>query len=138
MNDLFFFYGSLRSGYWNQRVLRENPTRLGNSTTVLPFELYVGSSLTSTVPTVVPGAGKVPLHGELYRLSKNDALSVYRLETGYKDGQFEVTCEGRRYMAHIFHHDAPQDCSYLRGGYVLVPRGDYTDVVRPDGHKVTF
>lgn len=129
----FFFYGSLRTGYWNQHVLPKTAEKLGDAKTVQPFQLYVGKS---HVPTCVPG-GDNPLVGEVYSVDKKDTDSIFWLETGYKHGEFEAQLEdGSIVSVTIFYHDDPRDCGYLRGGYEFVPSGDYTKVIKPNGERV--
>jgi gamma-glutamylcyclotransferase (GGCT)/AIG2-like uncharacterized protein YtfP len=129
----FFFYGSLRTGYWNQYVLPKTAENLGLAKTVKPFQLYVGRS---RVPTCVPG-GETPLVGEVYSVDKKDSKDIFFLEVGYEHGEFEVELEdGSKVMATIFHHNDPKDCDYLKGGYMFVPSGDYTKVIKPNGERI--
>src|SRR5687768_2106299 len=105
----FFFYGSLRTGYWNQHVLPRDAENLGLAKTVTPFQLYVGKS---HIPTCVPG-GDHPLIGEVYSVDKKDSKDIFWLEAGYEHGQFEVMLEdGSILNATIFHHKDPKDCGY--------------------------
>ena len=130
---LFFFYGSLRTGYWNQYVLPKTARKVGNAETVSPFQLYVGKS---RIPTCVPG-GDNPLKGEVYEVENKDTSRIYSLEFGYKDQTIKAQLEdGTLVEAVIFHHDDPKDCNYLRGGYEFVPSGDYTKVIKPNGDRV--
>lgn len=132
---LCFFYGSLRTGYWNQRVLSKNAKRLGLAKTVLPFGLYIGK--VGTVPTCIPNEGTKSLVGDLYSLNASDARGVDCLEAGYESGLFDVIDEnGQTHQAKIYHHNDPKDCSYIRSGYVLVSSGDYTKAVRPNGERI--
>ena len=132
----FFFYGSLRTGYWNNlRVLSKDAVRVGDATTVKPFKLYLG--LKGTVPTVVPG-GKTLLHGELYQLNEKDSQKVFWLESGYESDEFEVVLDdGTIVNAMIFHHDSPEDCGYLSKDHVVVASGDYTKAVKTDGSRIS-
>lgn len=130
---LFFFYGSLRKGYWNQAHLSKEAEYVGTGKTVKPFGLYIGKA----VPTVVPCDGKTPLTGDLYRLNDYDAKRIYWLESGYKHDEFEVEVDGQTYKATIFYHDSPEDCAYIMGNFTHVVSGDYTKVMNPDGsHKI--
>lgn len=131
-STLFFFFGSLRRGYWNQGILSEDAVFIGSGRTTAPFKLYIGKQ--GHVPTCTPDSSGVPLIGELYALNPRDAVNVYRLETGYESGSFEVElADGQLHQATIFHHTDPKACSYLWGGPVLIPSGDYTDAIAPDG-----
>lgn len=132
---LFFFYGSLRTGYWNQRILSEDAEKVGDAVTKDPFTLYVGTR--TSVPTVVPSETGPSLHGELYRLNDTDESRVYRLEAGYDQREFDVVTEdGETYTASIFCHTDPKLCRYLCDGYVVVPSGDYTTFIKPNGDRV--
>lgn len=141
---LFFFFGSLRRGYWNNGLISNQSKLLGHASTKDPFRLYIGKL--GTVPTCVPAledkdqppAG--PLHGEIWELSPADARSVYLLETGYDNAKFDVSLNeapDEVLSATIFHHTRAADCGYMRGGPELVPSGDYTDVVNVDGARIT-
>lgn len=132
--NLFFFYGSLRTGYWNQRILSKSARKIGDAQTVQPFELYVGKR--GHVPTCVPVEQGNVLHGELYELNDVDARRVEQLETGYNVDYFDVVVGGETHTARIYHHTSPEDCSYLRGGHFLVPTGDYTSVVSKTGELI--
>lgn len=136
-SNLFFFFGSLRKGYWNNRILSEDAVYLGPAKTVKPFNLFVGK--TGTVPTCQPVEEGSPMIGEVWALVGSDASNVYRLETGYEHGIFQVSLLEKPdeiLEATIFHHTDPKACWYLTGGPVLVPSGDYTDVITGEGRRV--
>lgn len=131
-SSLFFFYGSLRSGYWNNGILSQEAVFLGPARTLKGFNLFVGQH--GYVPTCVPAENGTPLIGELYALNPRDASNVYRLETGYESGQFEVTLANSiKYQATIFHHTDPLACYYLGGKPKLIASGNYADAILPDG-----
>lgn len=133
---LFFFYGSLRSGYWNNGILSDEAVRLGPAQTTKGFNLFIG--MQGHVPTCSPAENGVPLIGELYALNPRDASNVYRLETGYEAGQFEVVmADGTKHEATIFHHRDPLACYYLSGQPRLIPSGNYADAILPDGRQKT-
>lgn len=133
--SLFFFFGSLRSGYWNNRILSSAAKFLGRARTVQPFALYIGR--TGSVPTCTPEVGDVPMQGELWALNARDASSVYGLETGYEHGTFPVVLaeDNVVHQATIFYHSNPATCWYLAGGPQVIPSGDYTDAINPEGHQ---
>jgi gamma-glutamylcyclotransferase (GGCT)/AIG2-like uncharacterized protein YtfP len=81
MKNMFFFYGSLMQGYWNNRILDPGGTKIGTGKTVAFFDLYVGKF--GPVPCVVPNAHGAPLCGELWQLDDEAAMRVRRLEMGY-------------------------------------------------------
>lgn len=129
----FFFYGSLRTGYWNQRVLSSKAIKVADAQTVEPHELYIGK--TGTVPTAVPGGGTF-LRGEVYSLNKEDERSVRALEAGYHPREIEVSLkDGEIVKATIFGHDKPEDCPYIRANFVKIP-GDYTKSVAKNGERL--
>lgn len=131
---LFFFFGSLRQGYWNNRILSSSATCLGNAQTVEPCALYIG--VRGTVPTCVPGEGSTPLKGEVWELNQADARRVYDLETGYLSDDFDVRlADGTLVQATIFHHKDAEDCYYMAGGPEVVASGDYTTVVGMEGGR---
>lgn len=133
-STLFFFFGSLRRGYWNNGILSEDAVFIGSGRTTAPFNLYIGRQ--GHVPTCTPDPAGVPLVGELYALNPRDASNVYRLETGYEHASFEVQlADGQRHQATIFHHTDPKACYYLGGEPVLIASGDYTDAIAPDGQR---
>lgn len=132
---LFFFFGSLRTGYWNQRILSDSAKRLGLARTLLPFALYISEG--GTVPTTIPNLGTTPLIGEVFALNEQDSRSVFRLETGYESGTFQVRLEnGDVVEAIIFHHTSPAACYYMSGKPVLIPSGDYTQAIAPNGARM--
>jgi gamma-glutamylcyclotransferase (GGCT)/AIG2-like uncharacterized protein YtfP len=134
-NLFFFFFGSLRSGYWNQRILSNRSHLIGPAETVDPFALYIGKH--GTVPTCVPKEGSTPLKGEVWELAETDIPRVYMLETGYDHGTFPVTLkDGEIVEAVIFHHKDAKACYYMNGGPTLVPSGDYTLAVTKDGERI--
>lgn len=136
-SNLFFFFGSLRKGYWNNGMLSEDAVYLGPARTVKGFNLFIGKS--GHVPTCQPDAAASPMIGEVWALSGRDESNVYSLETGYEHGVFQVTLLEKPeeiLEATIFHHTKPETCWYLSGGPVLVPSGDYTDVVTREGRRV--
>ena len=135
MTKLFFFYGSLRSGYWNQRVLPKEARLVTRGKTDLGFALYVGCR--GNVPTCIPNVGHTPLVGEVWEVPESDVANIYGLEAGYECGDFNVTGEdGLSYLVPIFHHSSPEDCAYLRGGFDLIPSGDYTQEVSTKGERL--
>lgn len=132
---LFFFFGSLRTGYWNQRILSSRAKALGVARTVEPFALYISNR--GTVPTCVPQSGDTPLTGEVYELDELDASATYCLETGYDHGTFDVVLDnGEIVQATIFHHKSPAACYYMSGGPLLIPSGDYTQAIAPNGDRI--
>lgn len=135
---LFFFFGSLRRGYWNNTRLSNTAQFLGDGKSLTPFSLYVGAR--GTVPTCCPDPKGVPLVGELYALGERDAASVYMLETGYKSGTFKVKLNDaeEEVEAVIFYHDSPKACYYISGEPVLIPSGDYADKIGRDGEIKTI
>lgn len=135
-SNLFFFYGSLRRGYWNNRILSSAAEYVGPARTLKPFALYIGKQ--GHVPTCSPNVGETPLQGELWKLNDRDASNVRRLETGYEEGSFEVLLkDGTTHTAFIYHHTDPKACWYLAGGPQLIPSGDYTDAIEKDGSAAT-
>lgn len=135
---LFFFFGSLRTGYWNQRILSSKATLLGLARTVLPFALYISER--GTVPTTVPNEGSTPLIGEVYALDDDDAARVFRLETGYDSGEFQVEFADGSGTAQvtIFHHKSAKACGYISGKPLLIESGDYTLAITPQGERITL
>lgn len=133
---LFFFFGSLRTGYWNQRILSPKATLLGLARTVDPFALYISER--GTVPTTVPNEGSIPLIGEVYALDDDDAARVFRLETGYESGDFLVEFADGSGTAQvtIFHHKSARACGYMSGKPILIESGDYTQAITPQGERV--
>lgn len=134
-SSLFFFFGSLRSGYWNQRIIQDPSSHLmGLAETVEPCALYIGAH--GTVPTCIPGEGSTPLKGELWSLGERDIPRVFMLETGYESGTFPVRLkDGSVQEALIFHHKTAKACYYMAGGPILVPSGDYTLEIGKDGER---
>lgn len=131
----FFFYGSLRTGYWNQWILSDTARKVGDAQTLRPFKMYIGDY--GNVPTVVPVEVGKSLRGELYELDETDSQRVYQLETGYDSGMFDVTTpDGVQHQAMIFHHTTPQACPYLRQDYTEVPSNDYTLAVSKTGKRL--
>lgn len=131
---LFFFFGSLRQGYWNNALLSKDAVFLGPARTVAPFKLFIGKN--GSVPTCQPNAGEMPMQGELYALNPRDASNVYRLETGYEHAIFQVVTEdGKVHDATIFHHTNPATCWYLGGEPVVIETGNYADVIAQDGGR---
>lgn len=131
---LFFFFGSLREGYWNQRVLSKDARKICTTQTREPFALYIDEH--GTVPTAVPGEGKKLLWGDVYALNEKDAHRVETLEYGYKSKTILVELDDESLVdATIYYHDKAGDCPYIRKP-VLVPNGDYTTVVSKTGGRL--
>jgi len=134
---LHFFYGSLRTGYWNQRrVLSENAVRVSDAV-LEGFSLFVGH--VTNVPTVCPNISNTVVKGDLYDLDKTDTNRVAILETGYRCDDFEVILpDGEIRMARVYYCDTPEDCPYFGNGSKRVVNGDFTTVVGPRGEKRTW
>jgi gamma-glutamylcyclotransferase (GGCT)/AIG2-like uncharacterized protein YtfP len=132
---LCFFYGSLRTGYWNNiRCISPKSKKVGDAETAEKMSLYIGKS---DVPTVVPG-GSNTVKGEVWSLTPNDAKVVKYLEAGYDEKEVEVVLpDGEVVKAIMYGHDSPQECLYLRGGYDLVPSGDYTQVLNTNRERIS-
>jgi gamma-glutamylcyclotransferase (GGCT)/AIG2-like uncharacterized protein YtfP len=131
--QLFFFYGSLREGYWNQFVLSNGAKKLGVGETVKPFELYIGSG---RVPCICPG-GATPVKGDVYEVGNQDSKRIYQLENGYKHKEEEIKLsDGTTVKATLFYSDKPEDNPYMRAGASLILNGDYTTVIGKNGQKL--
>lgn len=132
---LCFFYGSLRSGYWNNGrcVNPEEDKLIGLAKTTAPFRLFINTG--HFVPVAVPAADGYPLVGELWELCDNSAMRVHHLENGYKDAEFEVTVDDQApVQATIYFCDKVQESPYHSNMEHVVEEtsGDYAELVIND------
>lgn len=133
-HNLYFFYGSLRSGYWNNGILA-GAKLIGAAITIELFNLYVGRH--GPVPCVVPDPEKgVPLVGEMWELDGLTAQRVDRLEFGYSKGLFEVMQSGVRTKAYIYHADKVKGAPYIGTDPILIESGDYADAYNTRNERI--
>ncbi|WP_041440137.1 gamma-glutamylcyclotransferase [Thermovibrio ammonificans] len=101
-----FVYGSLKRGYWNNRLLRKC-RYLGTGVTKEPFKLYsVG------FPYAVPDSRGLPVKGEVYEVDLKTLKDLDNLEgcpNHYKRKLVEVELASKQTVeAYIYYVDTPR------------------------------
>jgi len=128
MKNLCFFYGTLRSGYWNnQRVITPSSQLIGPAITQDNFRLFINGN----IPCAVPDNDGYPLIGEVWELSREDAQYVQSLEYGYDFKEIIVLSQGQPVTAGIYFCARPEDSPYFTTEQREEPTGDFSHAVKP-------
>ncbi|HVU07838.1 MAG TPA: gamma-glutamylcyclotransferase family protein [Verrucomicrobiae bacterium] len=123
-----FFYGTIRSGYWNSHRITNTSKLIAPAVTEEKFRLFIQRG---NVPCAVPTPDGYPLVGEVWELSDADAQWVQWLERGYQFKTTTVTAGSQRINAGIYFCEQAEDSPYYVSDQREEHSGDFSNAVKP-------
>lgn len=133
MKTIAFFYGTLRTGYWNNpRCISEKSKLLGIGKTVDNFQMFVEQRIPCLIhPPLGCRIKGYNIVGEVWELCERDAERVHYLERGYGDEMIQVRLEnGSEVTAKIYYAVSGEMPCYYTGHQVEVTSGNFEDAVK--------
>jgi len=122
MRRRYFFYGTLRSGFWNNHYInRQRGPNLAVTTDL--FRLFIGDH---GIPFLVKDPTGYPIIGEVWELDIATQDLIYRLEQGYDHGDFDVVlANGEKVQATLFYANSLESSVYGTKNDIEETSGDY-------------